>query len=228
MKIITIGDIHGNPNWINVVEKEQNFDKIVFAGDYVDTHLEYTSDEQKVNLQRLLKFKEDNFDKVILLYGNHDHHYNINSEHYSGFQNNMFYDFNIIYKQAIKDNLIQVIFEYDNYLFSHAGVSKTWCLNNNIKNVNEINDYLQFKPSVFNFCAGENYSDFGDDITQSPIWVRPNSLILDSVDKYVQVVGHTANENIEILENHIFIDCFNASKQYLVINDEDYSIEYLL
>ena len=35
MKIIALGDIHGHESWINVIEQEKTFDKIVFLGDYI-------------------------------------------------------------------------------------------------------------------------------------------------------------------------------------------------
>jgi hypothetical protein len=32
---------------------------------------------------------------------------------------------------------------------------------------------------------------YGDDITQSPIWIRPSSLCEDPLSGYNQIVGHT-------------------------------------
>lgn len=219
MKIIAIGDLHGNQNWTKVIEKEKDFDKIIFVGDYLDTKFGYKPIEQKQNLEKLIQYKKDNFNKVILLYGNHDHHYISFSEQYSGFQSSMYFDFNIILKEAIKEKVIKVIHIENNYLFSHAGVSKTWLKNNSIKSINEINDYLIFKPSVFNFQPGANRSNIGNDITQSPIWIRPESIKNNCIDDYIQIVGHTMFNDIEINKKLYFIDSFNISNKYLVINN---------
>lgn len=227
MKLIAIGDIHGNPNWIKVIEREKEFDRIIFLGDYVDTRFGYTPLEQKQNLEKLLEFKKDNPAKVILLFGNHDYHYISRSEQYSGFQSAMYHDFNNLFTKAIQENIIHVIYTHEGYIFSHAGISKTWMLNNNIENISEINDYLIFKPRVFNFAIGSNSSNTGDDITQSPIWIRPDSLMLDGIDGYIQVVGHTANDKVVIEKNMICIDCFNNANTYMVINDVDVIFEKL-
>jgi predicted MPP superfamily phosphohydrolase len=72
MNICAIGDIHGNPLWEKIVEKESdNSDLIVFLGDYFDS-FSYSTVEQIHNFLKIIEFKKKNNDKVILLIGNHD------------------------------------------------------------------------------------------------------------------------------------------------------------
>lgn len=74
MKIIALGDTHGRTVWKQIV-KENGFDKIVFHGDYFDTHERISARQQKENFKGIIAFKKANMDKVILLMGNHDYHY---------------------------------------------------------------------------------------------------------------------------------------------------------
>ena len=66
------------------------------------------------------------------------------------------------------------------------------------------------------------YDGYGDDVTQSPIWVRPSSLNQDAYDM-IHVVGHTHQKAIGREPTKfskggsgLFIDC---PGQYLVIQD---------
>ena len=70
MKILVLGDIHGRTVWKNIIEKE-NPDITIFLGDYVTSHDNIPISEQITNLEEILKYKESNIDKVILLRGNH-------------------------------------------------------------------------------------------------------------------------------------------------------------
>lgn len=221
MKIAAIGDIHGRVIWKQIIKKD-NFDKIVFVGDYFDSfdvHGEY----QINNFINIIEYKTKNPDRVVLLLGNHDYHYLDVNERYSGFQSGFQYEIKHLLKTALKDNLIQSCYSYKDILFTHAGITKTWCINNGInpdKDIEkQLNDLLIFKPNSFKFKMGANYSQTGDDICQSPIWVRPHSLLKDKVSFCRQVVGHTRGNNIRIKEGVAFIDCLDKSDEYLVINN---------
>jgi hypothetical protein len=69
---------------------------------------------------------------------------------------------------------------------------------------------------------GDNSSDTGNDITQGPVWVRPESLAKDMVDGITCVVGHTPAEKLgpmETCSQIIRIDCLGWTNEYLVIED---------
>ena len=70
MKIIILGDIHGRKCWKDILDNEQ-YDLVVFLGDYVSTHQDISEEAQIENLKDILEFKEANPNKVILLRGNH-------------------------------------------------------------------------------------------------------------------------------------------------------------
>lgn len=227
-KLIVIGDIHGRNIWKQIVN--QDFNKFIFIGDYFDSHYSgYLANRQIENFKDIIQFKRDNFNKVVLLVGNHDFHYMQGvGEHYSGYQS--MYQFDIQEQLTLNRDCLQMCYINNNYLFTHAGVSKTWCNRNDIdvlttmnleQDINDKFNYQLFKS--FRFTSGDNYSEYGDDITQSPIWIRPNSLNKDGICGYTQINGHTTQDKITIVDTkcgrQILIDTLGTSKEYLEIND---------
>jgi hypothetical protein len=228
MKIITIGDIHGRNNWKFLIDKIDEYDKIIFIGDYFDSFT-IPGIIQLQNFYDIIDFKRNNKDKVILLIGNHDYHYFPGiREDYSGYQASMRHSFEKALYEAYNDELLDVAYSHNKYLFSHAGLSKTWCNSNDIdlENVVEsINDLFKFKPKNFTFSIGANLSFYGDDITQGPFWIRPKSLIIDMLDDYIQVVGHTSKSNINIFESKlILVDVHDYTDEFLLIDNNVHQI----
>lgn len=91
----------------------------------------------------------------------------------------------------------------------------------------QINDLFKSKPEAFNFTLGDNNNPKGDDTCQSPIWVRPQSLVKDKFDDYKQGVGHTIQTQLVASNNIIFIDTLSTSQEYLKIIDSKVSTGYL-
>lgn len=218
-----IGDIHGRSAWKEIV-KDNKADKIVFLGDYFDSHGETKGEQQLNTFIEILAFKQANRDKVVLLIGNHDYHYLFQViQTYSGFQRSYYKKFNSVLESAFKNNDIQLCYVADNVIYSHAGVTKTWLLNT-FSDLTEdieksINDKFISNPVVFDFTIGEKYSLYGDDITQTPIWVRPKSLYIDHIDDYKQVVGHTPVEKPTIIEVLGLADCLGDCIGYIEVLD---------
>lgn len=231
MKIVVIGDLHGRGVWLDIVKKE-SADKYVFIGDYFDS-FNISYEHQDANFKDLIKFKEENEDKVILLIGNHDFHYMKNIyEKYSGYQHIYRYRIEEMLDKAFNKNYLNICYKYNDFVFSHAGITKTWYetfikkYGVNLEKIEEdLNDYLKYKPNVYNFNIGKNNSYYGDDVTQSPLWVRPNSLSIDSIDGVKQVVGHTAVNGIRIENNLILIDCLDYKNEYLIIDGDEVKIK---
>lgn len=73
-KILIVSDVHGRKFWHKAKEMINNVDKVVFLGDYLDPYsYEGVSRLDAIKeFREIIKFKEDNPDKVILLLGNHD------------------------------------------------------------------------------------------------------------------------------------------------------------
>lgn len=123
--ILNIPDLHGNSSWKKAV-KEKPWDKIVFLGDYVDSY-DLTDIKILRNLVDIINFKKDNYEKVSLLFGNHELSYLFkHNQNYrcTGFRNS--------YSEAVyhllNDNrkLFRSAKQIDNFLFTHAGVNKVW------------------------------------------------------------------------------------------------------
>ena len=125
MKILINPDIHGRIFWKYSIEHKDEFDKIIFLGDYLDAYSPDLLVNEKDNFKEIIQFKKDNLDKVILLLGNHDCHY-INSKILHSSRYNPFKA--SIYHKLFNDNLdlFQLVYIYNKYLFSHAGVYQKW------------------------------------------------------------------------------------------------------
>ena len=227
MKIIALGDTHGRTVWKKIVAKE-NFDKVVFVGDYFDTHEYVTPAQQKRNFEDIIAYKEVNKDKVVLLIGNHDFHYLSDmDERYSGF--NRYHAANIeqLLLNALQKDYLQMCFYYEPFLFVHAGITKTWCRNalgndsfkNNELLAQTINQLFNEQPGLFRFTPGKGEDAYGDEVEQSPIWVRPDSLLADRVDNCTQIVGHTTQYQLVPDSKVTFIDALGTSGEYLCITD---------
>ena len=221
MKILTFGDRHGRNDWKKIVSPE--YDKIVFLGDYWDS-FDIPFEQQRENFIDLLEYKRANFDRVVLLTGNHDFHYVRGiRESYSGYQTIHRLEIQELLDTALGEDMMTACFLHNNILFSHAGVTKTWCKNNDVdvNNIEQsINDLFKYIPRVFEFTSGKNYSVYGDDVEQGPFWVRPRSLKDDSVD-FIQVVGHTTIREPLITDKFIFADC---PGRYVIYEDKQFRV----
>lgn len=199
-----IGDIHGKDVWKKYIDSE--FDNFYFVGDYFDNYEETPTVTQIRNFREICDYAEKN-SNIHLCLGNHDFHYlkGIN-EQYSGYQFYTHFDIQEVLEENI--NLLKPVYQNGDYLISHAGITKTF-LHNVLK--------LENPPDI-NTCFEENrnclkfrgYNQYGDDITQSCIWVRPNSLHKDKLDNYKQIVGHTRVDYIETFNDVTFIDCLDS------------------
>lgn len=222
MIIRILGDTHGRNNW-EAISSTLHWDKFIFVGDYFDTRDEISATEQLHNFKKILDFKRKNKNEVVLLFGNHDYHYLAGVvEQYSGYQSVHRLDFQQEIMEAISEGLLDMCHVHNDYVITHAGITQTWlqsCGYNGEPLEKFINDLFLFKPRKFRFTAGKNYSCYGDDVTQSPIWVRLNSLLQDAVVGYTQIVGHTTQEKILKRENIYLIDTLGTSGEHLVIED---------
>lgn len=238
-KIIFIGDIHGLTIWEKIVEDNDDANHFVFVGDYLDSFT-ISGLDQLQNIKNIIKFKEKNPNKVTLLLGNHDYHYwpsvleNLGTT--SGFQSKMYH----VYKDLFNahKNLFQMCVILDNYLVTHAGVSDLFLETNGFYKYDSIgvdefiNELFLYKPLKFDFSAmydiTNNVDGYGDNIGQSPIWIRPLSLQRGNrksflKKSYIQIVGHTYQPKIIINgkttgSKYVYIDTL-PSNQYLVSED---------
>jgi len=236
MKTIVLGDTHGRSNWKLAIHQDKP-DRVIFIGDYFDS-FEISGVDQIHNFKEIIHYKESNPQvEVILLIGNHDHHYfpEIGYNGTSGFQSGIYPSIT----QAIDENRhhLQMAYGFEEYLFTHAGVSPVfmdevfgpngWSKENVVVDLNEL---FKYKPKAFEF---NGFDPYGDNTTQTPIWIRPGSLM--SINKkhekglkkdYIQIVGHTQMKKLDLKGSdkftggrYYFIDTMDTTGQYLIIEN---------
>ena len=135
-------------------------------------------------------------------------------ERYSGYQSNGAGVINALLSSA-NLGIVRTIRDSGKiFLFSHAGITKTWLGDDELLDVND------FGLNRFKFNGWDMY---GDDITQGPLWVRPASLMRDGLQEYdgmkvVQVVGHTQQSSLVLDDDFIFCDTLDKG-EYLIIDN---------
>jgi UDP-2,3-diacylglucosamine pyrophosphatase LpxH len=254
-KNIYIGDIHGRSVWEEIVKEHKDADNIVFIGDYFDS-LDIPSIVQLKNVENILEFKKkqelDPSKKVYLLIGNHDIHYipGLNNDSKtSGFQKNMLMSFGDFFHKNLKYFQMSILLGKN--LCTHAGVSSIfldevgyWKFDENkdFSNVSDfLNDLFHYKPKSFLFDSHLDrghislVNSYGDDVFQTPIWIRPRSLQKSNKKSelkknYIQIVGHTGIEKIDIKGKstggrYYYIDALEYG-QYLIEENGGFKIGY--
>ena len=242
MKTIILGDTHGRDIWKQIVTKE-NPDRVIFIGDYFDNY-DIPAVIQMQNFKDIIEYKETAFTndgqdnqhktKVIMLIGNHDFHYfpEIGNQQYTGYQAGARYNI----EHLVNENRyhLQMAYQFDDILCTHAGVSSVF-MNHvfgydgwNVETISDqLNDLWYYKPKSFKFAGLDPY---GDDVQQSPIWIRPRSLQFANHKtlrkKVIQVVGHTKVHSIDVEGKstggrYYYIDCLETSKEYLIFNSNE-------
>jgi UDP-2,3-diacylglucosamine pyrophosphatase LpxH len=256
-KNIYIGDIHGRDCWKQIVEAHPNVDNIVFVGDYFDS-FDISGIEQLFNVEEIVRFKReresDPSKKVYLLIGNHDLHYWPGIKwrgNTSGFQPTMLHQFEYFFRE--NEKMFHLAVKIGDNLCTHAGVSSVFLkdtgywsydTHNDESHVVEfLNDLFHHKPNEFDFgaCQDRHYGlmtldPYGNDEGQSPVWIRPKSLQKSNKNSdlkhmYVQIVGHTQQEKIDIGGKstggrYFYIDTL-PSGEYLIEENNKFKVGQL-
>lgn len=185
---LAIGDVHGRDFWKHYINED--FAEFYILGDYFDSY-DLPFARQFRNFRELCETARKDT-RIKLCLGNHDYHYlgKVSDQQYSGFQERHFADIYKILEQNI--DLLKVVYvTADDYLISHAGVSQ-WFMDSiteaGYKGIQGINEAFGRDRNILNF---NGIDPSGDDVTQSPIWIRPRSLEKQPLAGYRQIVGHT-------------------------------------
>lgn len=244
MKTVVIGDIHGRSVWKLIYEMEKP-DKMIFIGDYFDS-FDIKGVDQLNNFQDIIKFKESGVCEVIMLVGNHDYHYfpEIGDTGTSGYQHLLAPSIQYVVHE--NRHHLQMAYQTDDMLFTHAGVSSVFMDQVFGKDgwkaetiAFDLNEMFKYKPKTFEFGEMLHYNTYqdpyGDNEAQSPIWIRPRSLMRSNKDtlrkKVIQVVGHTEQTQIDKKGGatggrYYFIDTLGTSGEYMIIEEELKAIKF--
>ena len=218
-KILIIPDVHGRKFWIDAVEKfKDEVSDIVFLGDYLDPYAfeGIGKDSALERFKDIIELAKSN-PKVHLLLGNHDWHYIVNLDTCRlDFEN---------YKE-IKDlfaenkDLFKIAWSYENYLFTHAGVTNSW-----LKHVQFYKSEFKPTPECLNnleprFLSEIGYERGGDDRNGgSCLWAdiyEHLNYFKDPIENgtIYQIFGHSLAfpdlDNAYIDEHFAMLDSRNA------------------
>lgn len=222
IRVAVLGDTHGRADWKKVVEQEK-WDRVIFLGDYFDTHEKTTGEEQALNFQDIMAYRAAN-PHVTTLIGNHDFHYfpGFASERYSGYQP----EFAPMFHSLLKANYdqLQVAGQVGEWFCTHAGITKEWCKVHKINTkdlVVSINKAWKERPGIFRFYQGD-YSGYGDHELQGPLWVRPRALST-SMEVPKQIVGHTSQKELEPSEALVLADTLGV-RQFVILEGQEVKV----
>lgn len=211
MKILVIPDVHGRDFWIEPCSHIDEFDKVIFLGDYHDPYPSEVSQEisRKRLRDQLLPFVLEHQDKVVCLFGNHDGNYLVG---------NMADRLDFYHREEVAECMnkmnIKLIHIEGKYLFSHSGVLPKWLKNNNLT-------LEDLKTLPFNHPALMDVSPIrgGWSEVGGCVWgdVREYAISKHLPD-YYQIFGHTQQvKDAAITEDWADLDC---RKAFVLINDE--------
>jgi hypothetical protein len=231
---LAIGDVHGRDGWKKYLEED--FSRCFFVGDYFDSFNLSFRRQYRNFLDICGAARKDR--RIRLCMGNHDYHYmaGVRDQWYSGFQEKHYRHIQEVLEENM--DLLRVLYvTEDRFIISHAGVSAT-CMAKMEKQgrrdsgpgidhvgpdpaggagIEGINEAFLKDRNILNNDGRDIY---GDDVTQGPLWIRPDSLLADHVPGYSQIVGHTGFPAIQEvpLEDEgvriVFIDTGDTASAY--------------
>lgn len=208
MKILTISDVHGRTDWKQQVGDVEQWDLIIFLGDYVDSY-DIPTNLILENLANIIEFKKSNMDKVILLLGNHCIQYVWPNEGFgcSGYKGIMLFSYGMLFNENL--HLFQVAYQIDNYIWTHAGIVNEWYQ----KHVHDkpeiegitISDKLNFMmhratSRAALFVVGVKRGGFFP--YGGIVWADELETKRDPLLGYHQIVGHTPQKDINTLSKN--------------------------
>lgn len=225
MKIICIGDLHGKNIWKEV--DIARYDKVIFMGDYVDS-FDHSDEEILQNLDSIIRLKNNNPEKVVLLVGNHDIQYcdpgGGTIPKCSGYRISMRDELWKVFGSFTKGVFQDSYFITDNitqqkYLFSHAGISNKfqkltkWEIK--LDPNSEYNELMFVKYKRFWVGADRGGSDPASGI----YWADISETSTDYLKGIHQVVGHSRVKDIVKYGNQdgsiTYIDCLDSQTKFL-------------
>lgn len=206
MKILVIPDVHGRDFWIEPCYHTEEFDKIIFLGDYHDPYpFQVSVDTSRHRLRdKLLPFVLEHKDKVICLLGNHDGNYVIGE---------MADRMDVFHKGDIAHYLnqmdLKLAHQEGKYLFTHSGVLPAWLEYNHLTLTDVLDNNVPYEALVQVSPRRGGWDRCG-----SCIWgdVVEYDMSVKIPDIY-QIFGHTQLQNEYIAKDFA---CLDARKAFVL------------
>lgn len=218
MKLLIVPDVHGRDFWKEPCEHYDEFDKVIFLGDYLDHYPgESTIEHDIETLKDIIKFKKEHSDKVILLIGNHDCPYIWPYTYGKALGNYWCRHDNLNHEEIHKlftDNLDLFTLAWDcpykdsKVLFTHAGVNQGFkeICGLDAEQIN--NFFLKEKsgdiPNIVGLAIASLYRG-GYEQWGSPVWADVDEHI-NEVEEVYQIFGHTYRKLLIYGEHFIMTD----------------------
>jgi hypothetical protein len=196
--ILIVPDVHGRTFWRPALDYSGT---VIFLGDYVDPYsYEGISSEQAFDeLLEIVRFKQNNPERVTLLIGNHELHYY--DEHFGAGRRSAIMAPKIkkVLKSQETADLFQLCRQVEQFLFIHAGITSDW-YHRHIHQLKPLGSTLEERlnnafrkiPFIF-YEAGMKYRG-GIDDTGSPLWADYHEFD-DEQEPFdhniIQIIGHT-------------------------------------
>lgn len=192
MRILCIGDIHAKTWLVPKVASLAplvSIEKIVFLGDYLDDWNAGPADNE-LTAQQLVGFSKNTDYDSIFLWGNHDLSNILRGEFIcSGYR-----AVNVVAANIIDKLPLQFAFGVDNYIFTHAGITKKWLKSVGLEVLNHEDSGEQLAEkinSLSSVCFNRTGPMRGGVDDPSPVWTDLAELSQDIIPYVNQVVGHT-------------------------------------
>jgi hypothetical protein len=214
-EILIVPDIHGRNFWQPALDYKG---KVIFLGDYTDPY-SYEGFTQKNAYQGLLKivdFKKQNPERVILLVGNHELHYYDRSYAGGRFDYDYYEAYHAILTGEETAGLFQLCKQIGKYLFIHAGITKGW-YDTHFDELSKLGNTLEERMNNLFITNKKAFHEAsihrgGYHLAGSPMWadVSEYSEEKEHFDNaIIQIIGHTQQKgddpyikgNIRLLDN---------------------------
>jgi hypothetical protein len=198
-KVLIVPDTHGRDFWKEAKNLIDNYDKVIFLGDYVDPYphefkLTRLALTEKVieDFEDIISFAKQYPEKVILLDGNHLLHYVDTTYACSRFDGAIHSIIEFLYDD--NHELFHHCYRIDDVLFTHAGVSKEWV---DYLHQNEYLEYDGDPVKFINECSMDQLMMCGGyrggwDAYSGPEWLDIDELrYLTPLPGFFQIFGHS-------------------------------------
>lgn len=198
-KILVIPDTHTRDFWKEAKNLIDNYEKVIFLGDYVDPYpFEFNLSKHELrqktisDFEEIIDFAKQYQDKVILLLGNHDLHYIDPRYKCWRFDYEIANDLAQIHKDYT--SLFHTSYQIDDVLFTHAGVCKEWidyiCQKYNKTYSNNPVEFINNCSFQQLMMCGPDRG--GNDLYSGPEWHDVHEFDYTTpLEGFYQVFGHT-------------------------------------